>query len=138
MGRVKEVVVPHYEKLRRTFVKKHKRPPSAGEDGLLWEKAGQAAIEATKAQANFIWVATMDSSHFFWTAVGLTKEQAIAGIRKRWDEIIRSIPKNERVDAKLWSEFDTDPFEYYGGWCRILKVGDGYRDCEDFTSRIRS
>lgn len=137
MGRVKEVLLPHYERLHTAFMKKHRREPSFGEDGILWEKAGQIAIAKSKDGARFIWVAQMESSHFSWICTGLTKPQAIAGLRACWDKHIGAIPKAERGDAKLWDEFPKDAFDYHGGVCRLLEIGEGYKDYDDVPDEVK-
>lgn len=81
-----------------------------------------------------VYVATMDTEHFVWIALGATEMEARRALRVRWDEHITAIPKEDRGDALTWAQFQkaygTDPAEYYGAWFRRLALGKGYVDSE--------
>jgi hypothetical protein len=82
------------------------------------------------AKAEGVWVVTMESEHYTWLAVGRTREEALAGLRARWDKAMEGIP-----GAKTWKEFSKavgeDVADYYGAHVRRVAFGKGYRDTDD-------
>ena len=62
-----------------------------------------------------VWVATMESEHYAWKAVGLTKEEARDAIAKEWNEGTG----NERRDSMTLQELE----EYYGIRCEFIGLG---------------
>jgi hypothetical protein len=131
MGTVKEVLTPIYEKLEAEFVAKNGREPGLDEEGLLWERAGDMVIAGQKTDTKFVWVADMETPYFSWLSSGFTKKEAIDALRKRWDRHIKAIPTAQRGEAKTWKQFEGGAFEYFGGHCRLIQIGAGYRDSED-------
>lgn len=74
-----------------------------------------------------VWVAEMHTPHFQFTAVGKNKEEAEAGLAKRWNEHAKANNLNR------WNQGEGDSKtigEYYGMWNRPLRFGFGYRDDE--------
>lgn len=64
---------------------------------------------------NGVYVATMNSEHFEWTAIGLTEDEAIDTIVREWQEGTR----HERRDEMTREELQ----EYYGIYCRFIEFG---------------
>lgn len=64
---------------------------------------------------NGVWVATMDSENFTWTAIGLNENEARAAIAKEWNEGV----SHWHRDTMTVSELE----EYYGINCRFIKFG---------------
>jgi hypothetical protein len=58
------------------------------------------------------WVATMNSEHFEWVALGETKEQAGKALLRRWNKHKIAMAKygREVESFRTWSELN----EYYG------------------------
>lgn len=85
-----------------------------------------------------VWVATMDTEHYEWVAVGATPKEAMTALKDRWDRHILSIPKRERGAGMTWRQFQKaegqTPAEHYGAWCRKLVLGRGYLDDESEES----
>ena len=64
---------------------------------------------------NGVWVATMDSEHYTWTAVGLTADGARGSIAKEWNEG----RGNERREKMTLEELDN----YYGVNYQFIEFG---------------
>ncbi len=64
---------------------------------------------------NGVWVATMESEHYEWMAVGKTEEEARNAIAKEWNEG----KGHGRRDPMTLDELH----EYYGVYCRFLEFG---------------
>jgi hypothetical protein len=64
---------------------------------------------------NGVYVATMNSEHFEWTAIGLTEDEAIDTIVREWQEGAG----HERRDEMTREELQ----EYYGIYCRLIEFG---------------
>ena len=64
---------------------------------------------------NGVWVATMESESYTWTAVGLTEDEAKGAIAKEWNEGIG----NERRDEMTLEELDN----YYGIDYEFIEFG---------------
>lgn len=62
-----------------------------------------------------VYVATMESEHYEWKAVGLTKEEARNAIAKEWNEGLGNI----RRDKMSLDELN----EYYGIHCWFIEFG---------------
>jgi hypothetical protein len=62
-----------------------------------------------------VWIATMDSEHYEWTAVGKTKDEAVDAIVKEWQEG----KGHERRDEMTKEELH----EYYGINCQFIEFG---------------
>lgn len=65
---------------------------------------------------NGVYVATMNSESYDWTAIGLTEEEAINTIVREWQEG----PGHERRDEMTRDELE----DYYGIFCRFIKFGE--------------
>ena len=64
---------------------------------------------------NGVWVATMESEHYEWTAVGKTGEEAINAIVNEW----QNGAGHERRDEMTREELE----DYYGINCIYYKFG---------------
>lgn len=64
---------------------------------------------------NGVYVATMNSEHYEWTAIGRTEDEAINIIVKEWQEG----PGYERRDEMTREELE----EEYGIFCRFIEFG---------------
>ena len=64
---------------------------------------------------NGVWIATMWSENYEWTAVGRTEEEARNTIVKEWREGVGY----ERRDVMTAEELN----EYYGINCRFIEFG---------------
>ena len=62
-----------------------------------------------------VWIATMDSEHYSWKAVGLTEKEAKDAIAKEWNYGVR----NEQRDPMTLKELE----EYYGIRCEFVGLG---------------
>lgn len=62
-----------------------------------------------------VYVATMDSEHYEWKAVGLTEEEAENAIAKEWNEGFG----NMRRDKMSLDELK----EYHGIHCEFIELG---------------
>ena len=63
-----------------------------------------------------VWVATMESENYTWTAVGKTKAEAINAIVREWNEGIGSSRREIMTKNQLE--------EYYGIGCDFMKFGE--------------
>lgn len=64
---------------------------------------------------NGVWVATMESEHYTWMAIGLNEDEARGAIAKEWNEG----RGNECRDKMTLEELD----EYYEINCEFVKFG---------------
>ena len=64
---------------------------------------------------NGVWVAMMESESYTWTAVGLTKDEAIEAIVKEWNEGFG----NERREDMTLDELNN----WYGIGCEFIEFG---------------
>ena len=64
---------------------------------------------------NGVWVATMETEHYTWTAVGKTEDEAVNAIVTEWNEGNGS----NRRDTMSKDELE----EYYGIRCDYYKFG---------------
>jgi hypothetical protein len=87
-----------------------------------------AALRRKQEQGPLI-VVTMESESKSWLAVGRTEEEARAGLRKRWDEIV--VP----LGGETWDRSNRggagDAGDYYGLRVQHVVLGKGYCDGED-------
>lgn len=72
----------------------------------------EAALNVIKAKPNGVWIATMDSERYEWTATGRTKDEAIEAIVVEWNN-------SERRPTMTREELD----DFYGINCEFLKYG---------------
>ena len=93
----------------------------------------------------YIWVAEMETERFTWMGIGRTKDEAVAGLRKRWNEHAKRVrkdgfpialfdedPQDPETDPRDWEPDEkrqTVP-DYYGMWLRRMEFGEGYMDSE--------
>lgn len=63
-----------------------------------------------------VWVASMESENYIWTAVGKTKSEAINSIVTEWNEGIGSSRRETMSKKKLE--------EYYGISCDFMRFGE--------------
>ena len=64
---------------------------------------------------NGVWIATMESEHYTWTAIGLTADEAKGSIAKEWNEG----RGNERREEMTLEELDN----YYGISYEFIEFG---------------
>ena len=50
---------------------------------------------------NGVWIATMESEHYTWTAIGLTADEAKGAIAKEWNEGTGSYRREEMTLEEL-------------------------------------
>lgn len=62
-----------------------------------------------------VWIATMESENYTWTAVGKTKAEAINAIVTEWNEGIGSSRRETMTKKQLE--------DYYGIGCDFMKFG---------------
>jgi hypothetical protein len=76
-----------------------------------------------------VYVATMESEHFSWIAIGATRAEALKALRLRWDALAKRTP-----GAVSWAKWEKQegesPADYYGAHVRRLAVGKAYIDSE--------
>lgn len=64
---------------------------------------------------NGVWIATMESEHYTWTAIGLNEDEAREVIAKEWNEG----SGNGRRDKMTLDELE----RYYGINCMFIEFG---------------
>lgn len=64
---------------------------------------------------NGIWIATMFSENYEWTAIGNTQDEAISAIAKEWQEGVGHENRTQMTKEELES--------YYGVYCRFIEFG---------------
>jgi hypothetical protein len=64
---------------------------------------------------NGVWVATMDSENFTWTAIGLNEDEARNAIAKEWNDGVSNWHRDKMNVEEL--------HEYYGINCRFIEFG---------------
>lgn len=71
---------------------------------------------------DLMFVATMDSEHFEWMALGKTEKEALEALRQAWNRNQREAYKHYGGDMWL-VETPNELMEYYGVWVEELKPG---------------
>ena len=64
---------------------------------------------------NGVWLATMNSEHYTWTAIGKTEEEAVKTIALEWNF------GNGSENREFMSLYELE--EYYGINCRFIEFG---------------
>lgn len=64
---------------------------------------------------NGVWIATMFSENYEWTAVGLNEDEAIDAIVKEWQEGVGHECRTQMTREELC--------DYYGISCEFLEFG---------------
>ena len=73
----------------------------------------KSALKAIEEKPKGVWIATMDSEHYEWKAVGRTREEAINAIATEWNKNTRRVTMTRR-------ELE----DYYGIDCEFIKYGE--------------
>lgn len=84
--------------------------------------------------AKKFWVITMTTRKFEFIAAGITEDEAMAAMKRRYDKHINSIPMSNRGDALTWDQFiekeGTNPVDFFDTTTKLVACGRAYLDDE--------